>query len=134
MGGCCSSNGDLPYDNQDEDLPEIDTKSLSDQYLKFELSLPFCRTMVNRFFAKVEKADKECGEYGFVTFEALRQELSSSAWAGLWTPTSTLYRLLSSEMFRSEEGFIETEALKVFGLLHCHGDPMDKAKHFYCLL
>ena len=35
---------------------------------------------------------------------------------------------------RSEEGFIETEALKVFGLLHCHGDPMDKAKHFYCLL
>ena len=72
MGGCCSSNGDLPYDNQDMDLPEIDTKSLSDQYLKFELSLPFCRTMVNRFFAKVEKADFECGEYGFVTFEALR--------------------------------------------------------------
>ena len=94
--------------------------------------------MVNRFFEKVDNAEKASGGNGFVTFEALQAELVTPAWFGLGSPESTLYRLLNSDLFAGPDGNVDGQInadwLRIFGLLHCKGDAADKAKHFYCLL
>ena len=75
--------------------------------MRFELSLPFARTMVNRFFEKVDNAEKASGGNGFVTFEALQAELVTPAWFGLGSPDSTLYRLLNSDLFAGPDGNVD---------------------------
>ena len=54
------------------DLPAIDIGGIRDVYARFEASLPFNRTLVTVMLKKIEEAEKECGEQGFVTLAALR--------------------------------------------------------------
>ena len=54
------------------DLPAIDIGGIRDVYARFEASLPFNRTLVTVMLKKIEEAEKECGEQGYVTLTALR--------------------------------------------------------------
>lgn len=54
------------------DLPAIDIGGIRDVYARFEASLPFNRTLVTVMLKKIEEAEKECGEQGYVTLAALR--------------------------------------------------------------
>lgn len=47
---------------KNEDLPAANVEGVNDTYLRFELSLPFSRTLINVFVEKVGKAEKACGE------------------------------------------------------------------------
>lgn len=113
---------------------------VTDVYQRFELSLPFARILIKSFLEKVNEAEKQCGEDGgFVTIEALKAELSSPAWASLSEPDSNLYKFLTSGVFKNEaKGHsaeqIDTDYLRMFGLLHCGGQPKDKAVVLYGLL
>ena len=54
------------------DLPAIDISGISDVYAKFEASLPFNRTLVSVLIKKIDEAEKESGDQGFVTLASLR--------------------------------------------------------------
>ena len=84
----------------------------------FELSLPFCRNNYSAFARQVNLAVQESGSK-FVSPEILRKHLMTDAWRPLIEPESSLRRLLSSPKLAGEEGKIDVNALKVFGLLHC---------------
>ena len=55
---------------------------------------------MSRFFEKVDNASKANGEQGYVTIEALKDELTTPAWKDLEDPESTLCKLLKTEMFK----------------------------------
>ena len=55
-----------------KDLPAIDIGGIRDVYARFEASLPFNRTLVTVLLKKIDEAEKECGDQGFVTLAALR--------------------------------------------------------------
>lgn len=54
------------------DLPAIDLGGIRDVYARFEAQLPFNRTLVSVLIVKIDEAEKECGEQGFITLAALR--------------------------------------------------------------
>ena len=71
---CAESKQDSPTEVPANmtDLPAIDIGGIRDVYAKFEASLPFNRTLVTVLIKKIEEAEKECGEQGYVTLAALR--------------------------------------------------------------
>ena len=75
-------------------------QGVTDQYRRFELQLPFARTLLSRFLEKVEAAEKASGEQGFVTPESLRAQLDTAAWEGLENPDSGIYKFLVSGLFK----------------------------------
>ena len=122
-----------------KDLPAIDLEGISDPFAKFEASLPFNRTLVTLMLQKLDEAEKECGEEGFVTLAALRRQLSTSAWQPLTDPNSTLSKTLLSAAFKDAKKKqtaeqIDVNWLKVWALLHCSGKPIDKTRAFFCIL
>ena len=54
------------------DLPEVDFAGIMDPFEKFEMSLPFKRTLLSVMQVKIAEAHDACGEQGFVTLDALR--------------------------------------------------------------
>ena len=88
---------------------------------------------------KLEIAEKECGNEGFVTIEELSLSFETPAWDGLKDCESDVSRLLRSSMFKNETkehigAKINTEYLRIFALLHCAGRKSDKAIYLYELL
>lgn len=75
-----------------------------------------------------------CGEAGYVTLEALQNELTTQAWAGLKDPDSTLSKVLLSDAFKSSDQGINFTTLMLFALIHCAGSPLDKTNVFFCVL
>ena len=71
---CAESKQDTPTDIPATmtDLPAIDIGGIRDVYAKFEASLPFNRTLVTVLIKKIEEAEKESGDQGFVTLASLR--------------------------------------------------------------
>ena len=74
-----------------------------------------------------------------MTPETLRAQLDTPAWAGLDSPQSTIYRLLTSSLFKdpkkSQSGEqIDTNILRIAGVISCQDDLEDKAKAFYALI
>ena len=49
------------------DYDIIDTKDMLDEFEIFEVGLPFARTHLKRFIEKVDLAEEESGNKGFVT-------------------------------------------------------------------
>ena len=84
MGNECSaeSKQDSGVGETEKDLPEV-TRNVKDQYLKFELSLPFQRILLNNFLKKLDNALKACGDESFVTIDALKAEFKTDAWREL---------------------------------------------------
>ena len=139
--GCCAANELEPVqtNNKDEDLAEPSLSGITDSYLIFELKLPFARTLINTFIAKVNDAETACGEQGYVTIESLAVEFSSPAWKDLKDPDSVLVKLLTSAAFKDEKkghgaDQIDADFLRCFGLLNCAGKNEDKARWFYGVL
>ena len=83
-----------------KDLPAIDLSGIKDPYEKFEASLPFNRTLVTQLIAKVEEAEKELGDNGYVTLEKMSEKFPTTAWAGLKDPNSMLGKALLSKAFK----------------------------------
>jgi len=88
---------------------------------------------------KIEEAEKECGEQGFVTLASLRAQLTTPSWKPLEDPNSVLGKVLLSDSFKDEKKSqaadqIDVDRLKCFSLIHCSGKPIDKTNAFYCIL
>lgn len=134
---CAESKQDSGLgDGGEKDLPAV-TRNVKDQYLKFELALPFQRILINVFLKKVDNALKECGDSGFVTIEALRKQFTTQAWHELKTDGSPLIQILTAPAFKREGHTmdqIDVDILKTIGLFHCAGKPRDKAIVFYGIL
>ena len=96
---CAESKQDIGLDG-DKDLPAV-TRNVKDQYLKFELSLPFQRILLNNFLKKVDNALKDSGDRGFVTIESLRKEFTTQAWHELHKEGSPLIKVLTSPHFKN---------------------------------
>ena len=140
---CCaeSKQAGVPTEVPAEvkDLPAVDVSGIRDPYEKFERSLPFSRTLLPLFIKQVEEAEKACGDEGYVTLQALRNELKTGAWKDLENPASKLGKTLLSKAFKDEkkgtkDDQIDAEMLKLYGLLNCSGKPIDKTNAFYCIL
>ena len=87
----------------------------------------------------IDEAEKECGDSGYVTREALRKQLTTSAWSSLSDPNSKLSQILLSPQFKDSTKSQDAEQidvvfLKIFSLMHCSGKIIDKANAFYCIL
>lgn len=124
---------------QVKDLKAIDINKLSDPYDKFEASLPFNRILLPIMLKQIDDADADCGAQGFVTIEALKNQLTSSAWEPLADSNSMLVKTLLSPAFKNEKKGhtaeqIDTEHLKIFSIVHCSGKPVDKATELFCIL
>ena len=94
---------DLPEDGkQDQDLMKPITLGIFDKYRLFELSLPFARTDLNIFCAKLKLAVLDCCEDGedFVTIDALKNRFKTEAWKPLSDENSVLSKFLTSSAFR----------------------------------
>ena len=80
------------------------------------------------------------GGNGYVTIESLKEEFTSPAWEGLNNKDSILVKILLSSAFKNytkgiyHEDHICADTLKLFGILHCQGNPKDKAEAWYDLL
>lgn len=112
---------------ESKDLAAI-SLSGKDPYEKFELSLPFCRTLIKTYCAKVYEADRICGEKGFVTLDELRNQFNSPAWAAINDDDSKLTKVLLSAALKDPEvghqpNQIDTKYLICYGLLLCGGTP-----------
>ena len=126
MGACCTSGTQdfSRFEGLDQDLPEPNLQGIKDQYKRFELQLPFARTLLSRFLEKLDAAEKANGEQGFVTPETLRTQLDTQAWLGLENPESGIYKLLVSDLFKDpkkkqEGNQIDSEILRIAGVIHC---------------
>lgn len=103
--------------------------------MRFELQLPFYRCLITRFFEKVENAEKACGNDGYVTLDALSTELTTDAWNGLSAPDSMLAKFLTSSVFnKGSPDKINSEYLRIFGILHCAGSKSERAVRFFNIL
>ena len=121
------------------DLPPIDFAGIADPFEKFEMSMPFNRTLLAVMMAKIEEAHKECGGLGWVTVNSLAKVLPTRAWSPLKDPESKLVKTLTSGEFRDPkesqaEGQIDVNILTLFCLFHCSGKPFDRATVFYGIL
>ena len=143
MGALCESNeADQTVTEVPEtmvDLPPIDFAGIADPFEKFEMSLPFNRTLLAVMQAKVDIAHQDCGSQGWVTLSALKAVLPTKAWAPLADPESKLAKTLNSSEFRDpeknqQEGQIDVDILTLFSLFHCSGKPIDRATAFYGIL
>ena len=80
---CAESKQDAGVGGDTEkDLPEV-TRNVKDQYLKFELSLPFQRILLSNFLKKLDNALKVSGDGSYVTIDALKEEFKTDAWKPL---------------------------------------------------
>ena len=121
---CCAEPDQDSMGDEERDLPVPSTFLVTDRYTKFELSLPFCRTDINRFIKHVTDAEKISGGNGFVTADSLRAVFLTPAWNPLRQMGSLLSKMLVTAHFKNESkgqsAFeIDAEYLKLFGLLHC---------------
>lgn len=110
-----------------------------DELETFELGLPFSRSLIKTFVDHVRKAEAAAGGNGFVTLATLRAEFTSPAWHELNDENSILSKILLSSAFKNEKkgqtvGQIDQDALILYGLLLCQGNPADKAEQFYAVL
>jgi hypothetical protein len=105
-----------------------------------ENSLPFCRSLIIPFCNHIRKAEKMAGGNGYVTIEYLKEEFTSPAWEDLNNKNSVLVKILLSSAFKNntkgiyQEDHICADTFKLFGILHCQGNPKDKAEAWYDLL
>jgi hypothetical protein len=119
---------------------DLDAPSSSNEIETLENSLPFCRGLIVPFCDHVRKAEKLAGGDGYVTIDSLKEEFASPAWESLNNRDSILVRILLSSAFKNNdkgithEDHICADTLKLFGILHCQGNPKDKAEEFYNLL
>ena len=121
------------------DLPPIDFASIADPFEKFEMSLPFNRTLLATMQVKIQSAHEDCGSQGWVTLAALKAVLPTKAWAPLADPESNLAKTLNSDEFRDanknqQDGQIDVDILTLFSLFHCAGKPIDRATVLYGIL
>ena len=121
------------------DLPPIDFAGIADPFEKFEMSLPFNRTLLATMQAKIQIAHEDCGSQGWVTLAALKAVLPTKAWAPLADPESNLSKTLDSDEFRDanknqQDGQIDVDILTLFSLFHCAGKPIDRATVLYGIL
>ena len=138
---CCaeSKQAGMPTEVPAEikDLPAVDFSGIKDPLARFEASMPFNRTLIAVLLKKVDDAEEECGEKGFVTLDVLRKHLDTPAWKDLSNPESNLAKVLKSSAFEDASknvGEIDATWLKVFGLIYCSGKPIDKTSAFYEIL
>ena len=82
------------------DLEPISTDGVTDVFSIYEISLPFSRTLISRYWQKVKDAEKECGFKGYVTIDALKKGLATPAWADLKDSKSMTYKLFVSDLFK----------------------------------
>ncbi len=150
MGACCAADETNTVQQMGEVMKDLPAPTPSgDCYQQFECTLPFNRISITDFEAKVMEArpDKKVDEGAdpekeeFVTFESLRQTLTTNAWKDLTVGDSKLHKLLSSDAFAMKAdngaftaGQISVQSLMVMGLLHCQGKAEQKAKVLYCVL
>ena len=135
---CAESKQDSGVGDTEKDLPEV-TRNVKDQYLKFELSLPFQRILLNNFLKKLDNALKACGDESFVTIDALKAEFKTDAWRELNQPDSNLVKMLTSPFFKNpkenhDANQISFDFLKLFACFHCSGKPREKAVALYGIL
>jgi len=71
----------------------VDTSG-KDAYQRFELNLPFARHHCVEFWGVIVAAQKECGNEGYVTVDALREQLPGDVWKDLDNKNSDLVRIL----------------------------------------
>jgi len=124
----CEESAQVSADAPLRDLPGVNINSINDPLAKFEASLPFKRTMMPIMSKKIYAAEKACGEEGFVTLQALREELITPAWGDLASPDSVLARTLLSPAFKNEgknqtTDQIDVKHLMLWSILHCSGSP-----------
>lgn len=86
----------------DTDLKEP-SMSGKDPLERFELSLPFCRSLINTFADHARKAEKAAGGQGFVTIETLQAQFTSNAWIDLKSRNTVLVRMLLTDIFKNPE-------------------------------
>ena len=134
---CAESKQDTTLsDGGDKDLPAV-TRNVKDQYLKFELSLPFQRILLVNFLKKIDECHKACGDGGFVTIDSMKTQFTTAAWQDLKKPDSALSKMLTSKHFKNEGHTaeqIDLDTLKLIAIFHCAGKPRDKAVAFYGVL
>ena len=136
---CAESKQDAGVGGDTEkDLPEV-TRNVKDQYLKFELSLPFQRILLSNFLKKLDNALKVSGDGSYVTIDALKEEFKTDAWKPLKQPDSMLVKMLKHPFFKdSKENHtadqISVDYLKLFACFHCSAKPRDKAVALYEIL
>ena len=101
------------------------------------LSKPFASTDINRFLALLDHCS---GNDDSVNVDSLRVVFGESPdWADLTDETSLLFRMLTSPLLRrfpdtSGDDRIDKDYLALFGLLHCTGNPTDKAFALYRII
>ena len=88
---------------------------------------------------KLKIAEQQSGGEGFVTVEDLKTELNTDAWEDLGDESTVLYRFLTSSIFKNKtkkqkDDQIDVENLGLFALLHCPGNPQDKAEYLYSVI
>lgn len=129
--GCVKSKGEAGAG--DAPLAPLDLTGL-DGPTKFETILPFKRTKVDLFEAKLKNAT---GEEKTLSLEKLREILGEDkVWADINDGSSLLVRLLNSEYFKDEEKpeLISRDALILYAVLLSQGDAKTKARVVYDVL
>jgi hypothetical protein len=106
---------------------------------KIELGLPFCRSLIKTFVDHVRDAEKAAGGQGFVTVATLSEQFTSPAWNALLEQDSKLVRVLQSDAFKDPKKNqtltqIDMDYLILFGIIHCQGNPTDKAEQWFDVL
>ena len=95
-----------------------------------KLIKPFTNTHIKRFLALLDHC---CGDNNYATIESLRVCFASCPeWDDLADDQSLMYKFLDSPLFQFnstelEKDRIDKDSLALFGLLHCVGEPVDKA-------
>lgn len=120
----------------DLDAPVLEGR---DPIETIELSLPFCRSLVNTFVDHVRNAEKAAGGEGYVTIETLQNQFTSPAWNELLENESKLVKLLLSDAFKNptknqSSHQIDADNLILFGIIHCQGNATDKADQWFSVL
>jgi len=87
----------------------------------------------------ITQAQRECGNEGFVTVDALRKILTNDIWKDLDNANSNLVRILQGSHFKDPESDqteeqIDYKILASFTILNCHGDAKNKIEVLYNIL
>ena len=96
--------------------------------------MPFARTDLNVFCAKLKLLVAECGDKDFITIEAMKGRFKTEAWKPLGDENSVLYKFLTSLAFKREgleANQLDRMSLIIFALLNCPGKTSDRCEHFF---
>ena len=103
---CCTEMGDTGVLR---DMPAPETEGLTDQYQIWEYGLPFKRVPFLAFKRAVKAAEKDCGDKGYVTIEALKERLvvpGVESWKALEDSNSEICKLLLGSLFKDAKGLL----------------------------